>query len=209
MMASTLFFCSGFADLSAAQKSSAVENDMGYYRRVAEKNAMGPNDRLYILYRLRQKYDPSLDNTQQLEKEILFWENERIKPISRQAALSKTQPSPPPVPSPFLSHLTHIRIADNGDGALTLFLDLTNDVIPKAVRVVNTQNNSYPKLIIDLPRTEAALPVEEREKQWTVGPLVSLVVAVTEKNVVRVSFEMRGDPAYRVVRRNKDIFSNE
>ncbi len=55
-------------------KPSALQRDLAYYRHLAKARKMSPNDRLYILYRMKGKYAETKSDLAPLLGEIDRWE---------------------------------------------------------------------------------------------------------------------------------------
>jgi hypothetical protein len=77
-------------------KNTRVEQDLNYYRRLAVKKNMSPNDRLYILNRLKGKYKGSHEDVMPLLAEIDRWEEAKRTSQTMSTSPKTTPPSETP-----------------------------------------------------------------------------------------------------------------
>ncbi len=190
--------------LLAALSTADLETDLSYYRRSAAEKKLDANDRLYILYRLQQKYQDTHLNLAALEHEIAHWN--KIKRRAESPAPAKTEAAGGAVKTVDKgpSSLNQIQLEEDGD-TLKIVLKLSRPVVPKALRVDDPQKPGQPVLMLDLPNTENRLSPVTRDMRWGSGPFLSVVTANTDDATVRVRIDMRKDVPYRVVRTGNEI----
>jgi polysaccharide export outer membrane protein len=203
------------APLLAADPSAQFRADLDYYRRTARAKSLNANDRLFILHRLRLKYADLPVDRAELEQEISLHEGSRTRPTapnipSRPASASengtkslpasrKGTKSPRAVPL-----VTDLAVTDDG-GRVTVFLKLTEPLVPDASRVDDPARPGRPVLRVDLPGAQLRLPEELLRLTYPGGPVASVRTEALPTGAVRVSIELRGERDFRVVRGSKQV----
>src|SRR5262245_28994633 len=181
--------------LLCAATGRGLRQDMDYYRRVADAKNLGANDRLYILYRLQSKYAGSGLDLSSVDGEVRRWE---------EAKKSGRAPAPAPKPKPAgPPSLTRLRREESG-GLVKVIMELSAPVIPQAFRVEDPESGAL-RLVIDLPKVRDGRDRKARDARWDDGPLAALTVPPAADRV-RVQLELRGEPAYKVIRSRKKVF---
>ncbi len=101
-----LVLLAGFAPLRAADPITKKQfrQDLAFYNKTAQEKTLNANDRLFILNRLREKYNAAKFDITELYGEIDKWSAMRIKEwkAGEKAGQMGTQPaadSPAPIPS--------------------------------------------------------------------------------------------------------------
>lgn len=212
---------------AAPPAPGGLQKDLAYYRRLARRKSLNANDRLYVLHRIRHKYAETGVEMAPLEAEIERWEKARRDgtppSLPRPPAALRPKPNPsaapsaapaPAAPEPARTvpadapdsappRLTGIRTETEGD-SFRIIMELSKPVTPRAVRVEDPARMDGPLLWIDLPATEDALPPQQKTLLWEEGP-VAAVLSRKSKDEIRVQIELRGDPPYRVVKRNAQV----
>ncbi|MBI4396487.1 MAG: polysaccharide biosynthesis/export family protein, partial [Elusimicrobia bacterium] len=183
------------ASSSPAAKPTDVQKDMTYYWRVSYQKNLNANDRLFILYKLRAKYETGGANLSELNQEIERWE--KIRKVDEVKGEANTAGKLVPV-------LKAIRLKES-PGLLNIVLGLSEPVVPQVVRVEDPSRPDRPILMIDLPNTKERLTTLSKDMRWGYGPLVAVIASQAETGAARVNVEMRGDRPYRVVRSAKEI----
>ncbi len=179
-----------------------LRRDFSHYVRVSQKNNYGPNDRLYILYRLREKYAESGLDLSDLEGEILSWEKAR-----QPSEAAPPAPADPPAETAgpgAAPRLVHVGTRQEA-GRLKLVLELTDPVLPQALRVDDPKRPGQPLLLIDLPGAQNALSNVARELRWNSGPLESVATEEKADGALRVRIQLREDRPYRIVRAGREV----
>lgn len=202
-LAIALFAAASAAATVFAATQEELRNDIAYYRRMADREKMVANDRLYILLRLQEKYLESGVDLAELKSEIASQEAAR-KPAPPPEAKAKTTPPGPMKPAagerPVLER---IRVEKN-DEVVSLVLGLSRGVVPRATRVDDPARPGRPLLLIDLPGTQQRLSAVSRDLRWQEGPLASAVTSETAEGV-RVQIELNGEVPYRVLRADRSV----
>jgi polysaccharide biosynthesis/export protein len=213
-----LLFAPPAAAFAAAPKD--IVDDLAYYRRTADKQKLGANDRLYILHRLKDKYLESGLDLAELEAEIAKQDAARSSPSAPPAPVPPRRAAPEPPAArasdrPGLSDgaaraekkgplLEGLRLEKKKDGAVTLVLALSEPVVPNAVRVDDPARPDRPRLVIGLPGTRHNLSAVSRDVRWDEGPLASASAEQTGGGV-RVEVELNGEAPYRVLRSDRNV----
>lgn len=184
-----------------------LSNDISYYQNTSRKNNLDANDRLYILYRLRNKYEGGNVDMSPLNRLIQREEARKRNPSAAEDSMdrksgekpSATKPSAPKGP-PTLTAIRRIEKSDR----LNISLDLTASVAPQATRIVDPQKPDAPLLRVELPDTQSGL--DDPIVSWDDGPVSSAVVSDLPNGAgIQVQLEFRDDTPARVVRSNNRI----
>ncbi|MCB4757361.1 MAG: SLBB domain-containing protein [Elusimicrobia bacterium] len=200
LILSCLLISSEFQPLRA-QSPSDLKKDLAYYKKVGIQKKMSPNDRLFVLLRIREKYENAGVNLNPLDKEIARIKSLRDSSPAPIPASTVDKPKPPvfaDIPKT-LSILQSIYREETADG-VRLVLELNSPVIPKALRVEDPKQPQNPLLIIDLPDTTESLSNISKQLNWNSGPLSQVTASQEDPKSVRIQLELRGQPAYKVVR---------
>ncbi len=184
-----------------------LQNDLSYYERVSRRENLNANDRLYILYRLENKYFKRGLDLSSLQKEIQLWEKERSNPSQKSLTTDKTQV---PVGQESVSvqnaapELRRILVHDE-TAVLNVKMKVTGRVVPEAFQIQDPEKPKQFLLAVDFPGVRDKLWKRERKMFFDEGPLISLAVFEARQDKLRVYLEMRGKRAYRVVRAENEV----
>jgi hypothetical protein len=182
-----------------------LQNDLAYYERLAARKSFSANDRLFFLYRLRNKYAESRLDLSVLEREIRHWEQVRKsrkqpnpRPSKPPSTAASERPAPPPS-APVYAELREVRLLETAE-AVRVTLRLSEPVVPEARRLEDPARPAGPVLWIDLPGTRSVLSDEDSEKSWPAGPIVAYRIGPSRENTVRLEVELRGESPFRAGR---------
>ncbi len=186
-----------------AATAQDLKNDLAYYEKTSRQNRLDSNDRLYILHRLRNKYDGTGVSIAAVERLIRLEEDRKNNPqAARSPATNRTSTSSA---SQGPLALKAIRRVDKSD-RVEISLDLTASVAPQASRLVDPQRPDSPLLRVDLPGAQNGLKDPDGLIEWEDGPVASASASeLPGGKGVRVQLEFRGDPTARVIRSDRRI----
>lgn len=197
-----------------------LQKDLQYYRSTADRKNLSPNDRLAILYRLRDKYAGQAVSTASLESSIDIQEKLRAaqkesnrragaakpkqaKPPARPKAAPAYVPPPVPVDEDAAPRLLDVRQSASG-GQFTITFVMSKSVAPQAVRMTDPQKPDYLALQVDLPGAENGLPASKKNRITPAGPVKSFRLS-EEDGMLQAEIELEKVLPTRVSRDDKTV----
>jgi|GEM_PF-5949160 len=179
--------------------ASTFLEDWNYYQKTVRQRNLTPNDRLFILYRLLEKYQNNSNYTAKLKKEINLWENEQKNKNNKISPPVKVSQKDSPA-APVL--ITKVFAAD------------TPDFSQAAIFAPNLEKYNYflltdpdptapPKIVIDLYNSVLAIPEKERTLTPETGEISEIRLGQFEtypNKTVRAVVTVFSKKPYQIVR---------
>ena len=192
-------FCAAAASAALTEKN--FRSDLAYYRKIAKKQKMDANSRLYILNRLRGKYRQSDFDLTDLYAEIDHWSGVRQKqPGNRKSAPGRAAQKTR-APKAGYARLVKALVSDKKDASL-LRLKVPGLRDYKDTVIYDPKGLQPPVVVLFLYRTQERLKPVSRNFHIRNGIIRQVRAQTVSANppTVKVSASLRENKPVRVFR---------